>query len=75
MSKTPERIFYPHEVIVERFLVWSQLPTDNDRQIMLRNQAWNEYCDARDGLKPGASAARSWSLDPSRETKQLGFFQ
>jgi hypothetical protein len=35
------------------------LPFDEQRLAMsIRNQAWDEYCDIRDGLKPGSSKTK-----------------
>ena len=58
MTPTP-RVPYEAAEIARRFTAWASLPTQSDRCLMLRNDAWNAYCDARDGLPEGTSAGRS----------------
>ena len=75
MTPTP-KVHYEHEEIARRFTAWAELPTHNEKAILARNDAWNTYCDARDGLPAGTSYARSRfsRLSHTEENEQLGMF-
>lgn len=44
-------------LIQERFAQWAKLPSATTSEYIARSQAWNLYCDARDGLLDGTTAA------------------
>lgn len=46
-----------HALIQKRFDEWSKLPTTTTADHFARAQAWNLYCDARDGLPDGTTAS------------------
>ena len=57
---------YSHETVTERYLVWAQLPAETYSQIQVRDRAWNQYVDARDGLPEGTTAKRQLARTQSQ---------
>lgn len=57
--------------IQERYDAWSKLPAIEPIHFPRRNEAWDLYCDARDGLPDGATAAkRSLTVHARSEDEQ-----
>lgn len=63
--------------IQERYQAWAALPATEPQHFPRRNEAWDQYCDARDGYPDGTTAAKrslTHATRSSDEQKQMDLF-
>lgn len=51
---------HSREMIASRYKAWADSPRDTQEEAAHRDELWNLYCDARDGLPDGVTAGKEF---------------